>query len=75
MIDNQYTDTFLIKKPDKLISDFDNQSFRYQLIHDTSFVISKDTISFEIYKYKYKSIEIEQFRAIPAISFAYSGRF
>ncbi len=32
-------------------------------------------ISFEIYKYKYKSIEIEQFRAIPAISFAYSGRF
>ncbi|MGQ9609560.1 MAG: hypothetical protein ACUVWN_09670 [bacterium] len=32
-------------------------------------------ISFEVYKYKYKSIEIEQFRAIPFISFAYSGRF
>lgn len=32
-------------------------------------------ISFEIYKYKYKSIEVEQFRAIPVISFAYSGRF
>lgn len=32
-------------------------------------------ISFEIYKYRYKSIEIEQFRAIPVISFAYSGRF
>ena len=31
--------------------------------------------SIDVYKYKYARVEIKDFRAIPALQFAYSGRF
>lgn len=43
-------DTLIIKKPNILASDSIAPGYRYELVHDTSFVDLKDTISFEIYK-------------------------
>ncbi len=50
LFNNDTQDTIYIKKPELFPYEIQEQSYRYQLIRDTSFIDYQDTISFEIYK-------------------------